>query len=381
MTSRCHLCDIGELADVPGLEDLRGVTSDCRPWPKAGDLRVCVACGGVQKAIDAAWHEEMAQIYAGYAIYHQADGAEQSVFGEQGQVQARSSRLLDGLVGHIDLPASGRLLDIGCGNGALLRGASARLPGWRLSGTELSRDHWETMQDIPGIEQLHTTAPGEVPGTFDLITMVHVLEHIVAPTTWLAQVRDRLAEQGRLLVEVPDYRQNPFDLLIADHATHFSEETVTAVLAAAGLPVELATTEWVAKELSVVADRAGLAPVLEGDAGAAVSRASASVSWLLRVREEAEAARGNGPLGLFGTSIAATWLAGELGDTIEFFVDEDTNRQGRDYLGRPVLSPGDVAPQARVFVALAPRVAGPVRDRLTATHAFDCILPPELAER
>jgi trans-aconitate methyltransferase len=381
VTSRCHLCDVGDLTEVPGLEGLRGVTSDCRPWPHAGDLRVCVACGGVQKAIDADWHEEMERLYAGYAIYHQADGAEQSVFGEQGQSQARSSRLLDGLVEHVDLPASGRLLDIGCGNGALLRGASSRLAGWRLSGTELSRDHWESMTDIPGIEELYTAAPAEVPGTFDLVTMVHVLEHIVAPTTWLTQVRDKLTEEGRLLVEVPDYRQNPFDLLIADHATHFSEETVTAVLAAAGLPVQLATTEWVAKELSVVADRAGPAPVLEGDAGTAVDRAAACVSWLLRVRDVAAAARSSEPFGVFGTSIAATWLAGELGDAVDFFVDEDANRQGRDYLGRPVLSPGDVAAQARVFLALAPRVAAPVRYRLAATHAFDCVPPPELTER
>jgi len=46
--------------------------------------------------------------------------------------------------------------------------------------------------------------------------------------------------------------------------------------------------------------------------------------------------------GIFGTSVAAMWLFGQLGDAVSFFVDEDTSRQGTELYGKPVFHPKDV---------------------------------------
>jgi hypothetical protein len=80
--------------------------------------------------------------------------------------------------------------------------------------------------------------------------------------------------------------------------------------------------------------------------------------------------------GLFGTSIAATWLCGVLDDAVSFFVEEDPSRVGRLYMGRPVLRPDQAPSKSVVFLALVPEVALRVAERLRAT-TLDLRLPPE----
>jgi hypothetical protein len=74
--------------------------------------------------------------------------------------------------------------------------------------------------------------------------------------------------------------------------------------------------------------------------------------------------------GIFGTSIASTWLFNEIGCSVNFFVDEDTNRIGRHYLGLPVLHPSEVPAESDVYVGLAPIVSNNVVYRLQSTGAI-----------
>ena len=83
-----------------------------------------------------------------------------------------------------------------------------------------------------------------------------------------------------------------------------------------------------------------------------------------------------GRIGLFGTSIAGTWLASEAGERVGFFVDEDPARTGRMYLGRPVHAPADVPPGSRVFVGLPPAVAAGICTRLARSGVE--FIPPRV---
>jgi SAM-dependent methyltransferase len=364
---RCHLCGSASLGLVPGYSRLRRVTSDCKPWPAGGGLGMCADCRLVQSAVTPEWEEEARKIYAGYTIYHQSGGVEQSVFASNdGRGSLRSSVIVKSLREHAGLPAQGRLLDLGCGNGAFLRAASAELAGWRLFGSEWDDKYRADVEAIPGFEQLYTGDWKDIPGTFDVISLVHVLEHIASPLPVLAMIRGKLASGGLLVVEVPDCRVNPYMLLIADHCSHFSVDGLAAVVAAAGFDIVQATNQWVQKEITVVARAArgagGSQPVLPSDDA---SQITAGVEKLSAIAAQARiVASQAAAFGIFGTSIAATWLDAELGDATRFFVDEDPNRAGRQHAGKPILPPSGIPEGSVVFVALPEPLAGQVAARL-----------------
>lgn len=354
------------VGELPSFASFRRVTSDCQPWPAGGRLGHCAACGLVQKAVDMAWREEIARIYAQYAIYYQADGAEQAVF-DGGVASARSERILGGLTQAHHLPEQGRLLDVGCGNGGFLRAFARRTPQWELFGTEWDDKHASALNSIPGFRGLHTGDLAELSGLFDLISMIHVLEHMEAPRRELAKLHAKLAPDGRLVIQLPNYPLNPFDLLIADHALHVTSASLKTILRATGFDV-MATEAWVGKELSVVAR-----PTVAGAAEACISepvhdapQVQSALDWLAFLRALACQARAEGPMGIFGTSIAGTWLATELPALPDFFVDEDPNRIGRLHMDRPIMAPDQVPTDASVVLALPSQVAQVVGDRLSA---------------
>lgn len=375
----CSICGQPELEEMPAFPDLRRVTSDCRPWPAGGRLCVCRACGGVQKPADDAFVRETAEIYADYSIYHQGGGAEQAVFTPLGHAVARSLRLVKALQSQVPLPATARLLDIGCGNGATLRAFSEAQPNWSLVGIERDGRCRAEVESIARVEAFHASDPRDVPGLFDVITLVHVLEHIPLPLGFLAGVQSKLLGRGLLVVEVPDFTRNPFDLLVADHSTHFIAATLALLLERALGAVVSVAEEWVTKELTAVARIAAARPAMPATGNLQTSareRVENDLAWLLRVIEAARSAAQQGDLGLFGTSIAATWLFAELGGAVSFFVDEDPHRAGRMFLGRSVYHPADVPAGSQVFLALPNEMARGIRRRMTRDDVV-YHLPPE----
>jgi SAM-dependent methyltransferase len=373
----CGICGSGTLEEMTDYRGLRRVTSDCRPWPAGGRLGVCRRCGAVQKPADDAFLADIDAIYRAYTIYHQAAGAEQAVFEQSSGLPAsRSVRLLETFRDRAHLGSLGRMLDVGCGNGATIRAFGQVAPRWTKVGTEFDGKYRAEVESIPNTEPLHVGPVEAVPGSFDVITMIHVLEHIVDPVAVLRTLRDKLAPGGLLLIEVPHHPANPFELLIADHRSHFTTDSLVRALTAAGYEIVSVAEDWIPKELSVVARPATARPAVvpAGNPVPARERIADSLTWLRRTADRLRDLGTSGSLGLFGTSIAGTWLAAEVGDTVAFFVDEDPGRVGRTYLGKPVYAPADVPTGSRVFVGLPPVVATGICRRLARTGVT--FLPP-----
>lgn len=377
----CHVCGAEALVLIAGFEALRRATSDCRPWPQGGTVGLCEACGTVQSRLDAAWRAEAAKIYGQYEAYRQSrDGQEQAVFDPvSGAPTTRSRSILETLGAAGEIGPSGRMVDVGCGNGAMLRAFAAVLPGWQLNGYEPYGGAPEKLRAIPGFADLWRGALDEMSGPFDVMTMSHSLEHIEGPIAYLAALREKLAPQGQLLIQVPYFPDNPFDLIVADHCSHFTLASLSAILRAAGYEVAMARTDIIAKEITLLARKAADAPSLQmayaTDLAAARAALKAAASWLQAVKAAAAEAAQAPSFGIFGTSIGGNWLLGELGDRIGFFVDEDPARIGTVYEARPVLAPSELPGGATVFMVLPHAIARNIVARLGRSDV-DFRLPP-----
>jgi SAM-dependent methyltransferase len=373
----CIVCAAEALQPLPDFRLLPRVTSDCAPFRMGGRLMLCCACGAAQSPADQQWFEEIAEIYSAYRAFQIYGGPEQQVLdASTGTLRRRSLVLLDRLSQTTGFPRTGTVLDVGCGAGATLRGFSEF--GWRTFGLEIDNRDLPLLREIPGFETLYTCRAGDVPRQFDAITMVHSLEHFPEPVEILMDLRSKLAPGGRLFVQVPNAAANAMDLVVADHMSHFTPATLSRLAVRAGYEVETVSTLWISKELSLIARVAdGPAAAAPADPAEAISSIRHQIAWLERMAAAGRsAAEASESFGIFGATIAASWLGGMLGDRVKFFVDEDPNRAGRTHLNRPVLSPDQVPSGSVVFMALTPRIAAQVAARVRNGTA-DYRLPPD----
>lgn len=111
----------------------------------------------------------------------------------------RTKRLARGLA------ADAKILDIGCGDGRLLR--NFHQIGFRnLHGIELPGRAAERAAKTPGINlHLGTLASIDLPAaSYDLITLVHVYEHLPAPRETLDQLTRLIRPGGRIFLSFPN---------------------------------------------------------------------------------------------------------------------------------------------------------------------------------
>lgn len=341
------------------------VSSDVQPAPGTAEFSICPHCLTVQKVITPGWRAMANRIYAQYDINHQSLGAEPTIFDSAKGSGPRSLMLLRNFLDMVDLAEKGRLLDIGCSNGNLLKSFHALRPGWKLSGAEL-REQWkDTVLSLPGVEAFYSGPSPAYAGSFDVISLSHVLEHIPDPVPFLKAISSQLTTHGRLLLATPNLRQNPSDLIIADHCSHFDEDSLAYVATAAGFHIECLSTTMLPKELVAVLSRHRRLDTPDAhDAGAdgrwesSKQRCLFYFELLEEVRRTARSSAVEGrPFGIMGSSIAACWTMLELGRKADFFVDEDQNRIGHELLDMPILGPAQVPSGAVIFIPMSVGVA------------------------
>ena len=146
---------------------------------------------------------------------------------------------------------TGSLLDVGSGTGAFA--SEMKQAGWNVTGLEPDAAARKVALETNNIELsainqfYHLTA-----GTFDAITLWHVLEHVHDLQGYLAQLKMILKEKGKLFIAVPNYTSKDAAIYAAHwaaydvprHLYHFSPQSMKMLVEKHGMKIEKYKPMW-----------------------------------------------------------------------------------------------------------------------------------------
>lgn len=157
----------------------------------------------------------------------------------------------------------GKILDIGCGVGDFLH--TMEQHGWKGTGVEPSEEAKAIAKKRIKAQLLSSEEQENLTeGSFDVITMWHVLEHVDA-LRWQIQQLYRLCKPGgRIIIALPNYKSYDGQYYkaawaaydVPRHLNHFNEETIIKIFEESHLKhIKTEKLHWDAYYISYMSEK------------------------------------------------------------------------------------------------------------------------------
>ncbi|MGC4034610.1 MAG: class I SAM-dependent methyltransferase [Chitinophagaceae bacterium] len=146
---------------------------------------------------------------------------------------------------------SGSILDVGSGTGAFAN--EMKISNWDVTGLEPDNGAVKVAKDLYGLELQSTKELFELKaGSYDAITMWHVLEHVHQLKEYIVQLKNILAENGKLIIAVPNYtcfdekkyKQYWAAYDVPRHLYHFSPKAMQTLIENNGMRIIAHKAMW-----------------------------------------------------------------------------------------------------------------------------------------
>jgi 2-polyprenyl-3-methyl-5-hydroxy-6-metoxy-1,4-benzoquinol methylase len=131
-----------------------------------------------------------------------------------------------------DLASKGKILDVGCGTGMFLN--VCKEDGWQVSGIEPDAGARAIAEEINKVRIQSEILSSFNQEQFQIISLWHVLEHIHLLNPTIEWLKDRLANEGSLIIAVPNHESKDATIYqqywaaydVPRHLYHFSQNSI-----------------------------------------------------------------------------------------------------------------------------------------------------------
>lgn len=314
------------------------VTSDCRIVDIGVKLYICDSCSLIQKDSTPLMQENYFSEFCSHSI---SNGEEQVKF-INGIAIPRSELVVTKIKEYI--PAKGKVLDIGTGNGSFLKAYKKFFKNWNLHAQDIQSNSKEDILKIVPEENIYIKEISKIDQGFDMLSIIGVLGHIPNLKQFLLDLTKLQNKNGKIIIQTPDLQKSFFDVVVVDHITYFSKAHLLKIMSKYFKNISF--FDIVHKEITLGVNFSNKNEELDFDKEQEDILEQAEifkkiVSFLDTTKDS---------FIVFGTAPVSTYIGAILEDKLLSFVDEDEVRIGNMHLNKLISHPKDADENQMIFL-------------------------------
>jgi SAM-dependent methyltransferase len=273
------------------------------------------------------------------------------------------------------LKPKGKLLDIGCHYGSFLQSFHHYFPHWELKGIDVSDRFKQTVESISDNCSFSTKKVEDLDGTFDVIVITHVLEHIDNIPQFINTIRNKISADGLIYLQVNNLENNVFLPVIYEQFYNFTVQGLSDLLAKLGVQINYIDLNTIPKEMTLVCQKC---PIGSSNSVPMNDLNIEKNIKLIKFIEQnlREYARLYTPIYILGTTYVAKWMAANFSLNIVAFLDEDITAHDDELNGVKVISPHLADTQHPVLLPFPLGQSKHLQTKLKNKFNLNGVIPP-----
>lgn len=359
MSKHCIVCSHVDFNILFDYNDGKVVTSDNKILNQNFQLLECKNCSHIQKSVDADLLETIDKIYSDYEAYYLTSGREEEKFDSNNANTNRSKIIINNL--EEILKQNGSILDVGTGSGVFLEEFS-KVFNWDLYAQDVKVSKNNNLKRLKNFKNFFIFKQENLYAAyFDIVSAIHVLEHVTEVHTFLASVKKSLKADGFLLLEVPNIYESLFDIFVIDHISHFHKSTIYHLLQKHFKFVYFPEGQ-INREITVIATDKEMHFAYDN----AMQKKEFSSQKINHILHQISSI--DEKMALFGTSPNALFCASFLDFKIECFVDENVNKTNKKLFNKSIVHPKDMPTDIKIIFPYSKDIFQNVQKRYPALN-------------
>ncbi|MCF6309505.1 MAG: class I SAM-dependent methyltransferase [Sulfurimonas sp.] len=354
MNRTCIICNHNDFNILLNYNNEKVVTSDNKIANQNFQLLECKRCSHVQKKIDSNLLKIIDKIYAEYEAYYLTGGEEEAKIDSNNTNTNRSKTIVNNIADIVK--QDGNILDIGTGSGVFLE-EFLKVFNWDLFAQDVKISKNNNLHKLKNFKIFFIQNKEPLDSDFfDIISAIHVFEHIIDLEEFLLSIKKSLKADGVLVLQVPNIYENLFDIFIIDHISHFHRSTIFYILKKYFKFVYFPKNQIYREITAIATDKE-----IEFSHDTSMEQKEINkekINGLIVSLVDMD-----NTIAIFGTSPPALFCATLLNFKIDYFVDENLKKTDKKLFDKNIIHPSDVDSDIQVLFPYSKEVLMDIKKR------------------
>jgi 2-polyprenyl-3-methyl-5-hydroxy-6-metoxy-1,4-benzoquinol methylase len=331
LNNSCILCNQKKFYKIK--PSFRFVNSDITISKNKIIFLICNFCGTLQKNINHNYIKNLSKFYNNYNIYEKFNTSDQVKFNNNGKSTPRSFVIYNKIFKNLNFKNFFSVLDYGSGNGNMLLPFLDNYYSILYASDIHNNLSKNILLNKKFVKFINLNNLKNISKKFDLILLSHSLEHLIDPVTDMKLLSSKLKKNGKILVQIPNYQENPYDLVIYDHCVHFDNNSLNYLCYKAGLKIKKICKNIINSEFTIILEQNNKkAFFLKKNLSSSIKKIFFYLENVITKLKKYK------NFSILGSSVSALWVFFMLKKKVLHIYDEDVNKFGRKFYNKIIKS-------------------------------------------